>query len=253
MPSWRIHEKWGIRLLGFADRGIDKIVDEQLGHDSSRYDVEALNEIVCNIYAKYGAEGLRYFVLHHYLDRLMDILVMAFVHHYEYYAASEADPSKFAEDFLSEVEMMIRRDPKNLLSLFVCDLDTLLHTLRWMYPGKSRRRARKKFEEKLKEAYEAFRCDGGLRKKLSPAVGEVVDAVTRSLPCILLDVLEEELMGEKWGPIHRALQNVLAKASSMELKGLRERSKRLSDAERMSRFIVALTTHLKTKCQYQCA
>ncbi len=70
MPGWSLYKKWGRQLLGFADKEIDEIADKCFGHDAGRYDVDALRRSVWVVYSRHGLKGLRYFVLHHYMDRL---------------------------------------------------------------------------------------------------------------------------------------------------------------------------------------
>lgn len=84
VPSWRLHEKWGKRLLGSRyRREIDERIDRgdfevevsgfrlRMHHDAGRSG--ALGEFwdVANHFLReYGYDGLVQFVLHHVLDRL---------------------------------------------------------------------------------------------------------------------------------------------------------------------------------------
>ena len=75
MPSWATHNEVCEKLLGFYEREIDEIVDFKLGHDSSRYDAGKLAEAVNIVEKKYSELGLKQLILHHYLDRIQDLIV----------------------------------------------------------------------------------------------------------------------------------------------------------------------------------
>ncbi len=36
MPPWKVHRKWGEKLLGFSNSEIDKLIDELEGHDAGQ-------------------------------------------------------------------------------------------------------------------------------------------------------------------------------------------------------------------------
>jgi len=75
MPSWKVHRTVGKVVCNFYDHEIDKLIDLTEGHDAGRYDSQVLKEQFEYVYEKWGPEGVCYYVLHHILDRLSDILV----------------------------------------------------------------------------------------------------------------------------------------------------------------------------------
>ena len=74
MPSWRLHAKWGDLVIGFHSEEIDEIIDKSEGHDSGRYDVEALKTQLATVSSQFGVKGELYYILHHILDRFEDRL-----------------------------------------------------------------------------------------------------------------------------------------------------------------------------------
>jgi len=48
-PAWKVHRIIGEKLLGYYNYEIDKIIDAELSHDASRYDVSKLAEAVRTI------------------------------------------------------------------------------------------------------------------------------------------------------------------------------------------------------------
>ncbi|GEM_PF-1782189 len=75
MPSWKVHRIIGEIVCNFYDHEIDKLIDLTERHDAGRYDSQVLKEQFKYVYRKWGAEGICYYVLHHILDRLSDIVV----------------------------------------------------------------------------------------------------------------------------------------------------------------------------------
>lgn len=75
MPSWALHRKWGIKICGFYSEEIDRLIDAKEKHDAGRYDTEVFLKQVEYVYYKHGIEGVKYYLLHHLMDRLKDRLV----------------------------------------------------------------------------------------------------------------------------------------------------------------------------------
>ncbi len=75
MPSWKVHRTIGKIVCNFYDHEIDKLIDLTEGHDAGRYDSQVVKEQFEYVYKRWGSEGVCYYVLHHILDRLSDIVV----------------------------------------------------------------------------------------------------------------------------------------------------------------------------------
>ncbi len=76
MPSWRCHKLVGeIICLGYYDHEIDRLIDAGGRHDLARYDEGELIREAMMVLRRFGGNGLCYYILHHVLDRLQDILV----------------------------------------------------------------------------------------------------------------------------------------------------------------------------------
>ena len=78
MVSWSSHRVVGQVICGTYYTSIDELIDNALGHDSSRYDIEKLYKLYKTVKQRYGEQGLCYAVLHHYIDRLSDIIASEF-------------------------------------------------------------------------------------------------------------------------------------------------------------------------------
>ncbi len=248
MPSWKTHEIIGDLVLGYHNSEIDKIVDFTFGHDSSRYDAEKLIEAIDRILSNYGEIGLKYFILHHYLDRLVDILVSEISFAYESYILSQEKIDKLCTEIAENSLNRLFCDPKNILSLFVYDLETLKRVLSFIYHGKSRRRQRKHFEELLDEAYVKLQRYEKFEFVRS-IVLEVLRGIKNSFNKILFLVLTDESFGNP-RTIHR-----IAWSTGMKLIS---RSYRLSKyshepsnnlMEDLPKFISVLIDHFKLRLQ----
>jgi len=115
LPNWALHRLWGERICSYYSGGIDSLVDKDFGHDSSRYDVETLEKAVDIVASKHGYRGLCYLALHHYLDRLVDLLVST-LSDYTFIGAPRPEAYR---DIRYEVYDRLLHDPKNLLSALV--------------------------------------------------------------------------------------------------------------------------------------
>ncbi len=74
-PSHRVHEIVGKMICHFSSKYIDVLIDgERGGHDKGRRDCGKLLEQATEIRNKYGENGLCYYVLHHYLDKIVSII-----------------------------------------------------------------------------------------------------------------------------------------------------------------------------------
>ena len=108
---------WGERICSYYSSEIDSLVDRDFGHDSSRYNIEVLERVVDIVVSRHGEGGLCYLVLHHYLDRLVDILVSTLSD----YAFMDVFGPEAYEDVRSQVYNRLLHDPKNILSALISD------------------------------------------------------------------------------------------------------------------------------------
>jgi len=74
-PSWKVHRTVGDIVCNFHNHEIDKLIDSTERHDAGRYDKVILSEQIDYVWNKWKWEGVCYYVLHHILDRLADIIV----------------------------------------------------------------------------------------------------------------------------------------------------------------------------------
>ena len=189
LPSWYTHRVIGGRVCGYYNSDIDGIVDGVGGggHDVSRYDVGGFAEAVEYVRASFGEGGLCYFILHHYLDRLLDILVMSLVRVFESYKSNPTTSREAALQVKGMVGELLAKDPSNVLSLIVCDLGTLLKTLKSTYSEYSRwQRERKRAKrERLLRAFNELTTGYKWLLELKPVILKVLEQVRESLDCIL--------------------------------------------------------------------
>lgn len=75
MPSWKVHREVGKIIIGFYDHRIDGLIDSAEAHDAGRYDIAVLARDLKYVWGRWGWEGVCYYVLHHVLDRIQDIVV----------------------------------------------------------------------------------------------------------------------------------------------------------------------------------
>jgi len=74
MPSHRVHRIVGNIICGFSFKDIDVLIDKRGRHDVGRMDCGELLKQVAKVYSKYGEQGLCYYVLHHYLDKIDSLI-----------------------------------------------------------------------------------------------------------------------------------------------------------------------------------
>jgi len=163
LPTWVLHRLWGERICSYYSSKIDRLVDRDFGHDSSRYDVEVLKKAVDIAISKHGDRGLCYLILHHYLDRLVDILVSALSE----YAFMDVFGPKVYEDVRSQVYNRLLHAPKNILSALISDNTDL--QIRIGVSG----------SESLQR----------LRDRVGITVQRVLESIEGSLDCIIHSIL----------------------------------------------------------------
>ncbi|RLE55238.1 MAG: hypothetical protein DRJ40_08600 [Thermoprotei archaeon] len=200
MSTWKLHRFIGEKLLGYSNPEIDKLVDCVTLHDVTRYNIEALVKVVEGIvYPRYGEIGLKYFTLHHFLDRIIEIEVKKYKDYLilSYYASHISNlpfsfttytppiysrPEYSACGLVEDIMLRIGRDPCNVLTLFVARPEEIKHIIYLDYRG----RVRKMKLTRLKEAIEKLKqlgCSHGdtvvllrriIREVLSLVCGHIV-------------------------------------------------------------------------------
>jgi len=189
--SWNLHKVWGNVICSFYSEDIDRLVDSTGAHDASRYSIENLEEAVDYVKSRYEEKGLCYFVLHHYLDRLVDILTSTLSDYYELYVYGFRSLEDAYRDVQDEALNTLMCDPKNVLTLTIYDLNQVLHALEFTYFGSRRRRSRKQAEERLKKANENIKKNPRLIA-LGNIVYRVLIAIQGLFPCVLFTTLNDE-------------------------------------------------------------
>ncbi len=144
--------------MGFYEPKIDEIIDFKLGHDSSRYDADKLAEA-----------GLKQLILHHYLDRIQDLMI-------SYKAEGVKNPKEFEFDERNIFNLIAY--PPDLLEKATYDIYSRIPS------GKSRRSKRREARKKLKEIYEGLKEHQELMC-LKPLVREVIQMVENNFEFIM--------------------------------------------------------------------
>ena len=107
MVSHRLHRNVGRLLLGYSFSDIDRLIDAGERHDASRYELYDPAHQVEYAYEMHGYDGVRYFVLHHLLDRLVDRLASVFAEGLKSFAKNPVcDPGAVREGLLSAVRSL---------------------------------------------------------------------------------------------------------------------------------------------------
>jgi len=116
MPSHIVHRVVGERICGFSSEEIDRLIDSSEQHDASRYSCSHLLAHAKQVLSRYGDKGLCYLVLHHYLDKFMNI-VFGRVWHYGKIKAL-MDPVSVTKQVFEHLEVDVRRGFEDEISVF---------------------------------------------------------------------------------------------------------------------------------------
>ncbi len=199
MPSWDIHKIVCEELIGFYEQEIDKFIDYEFAHDASRYDIKQLNKVINIIYNKYGSNGLKQLIVHHYLDRLADILLSELIHYFEVYLIENRTIEESIHELISSIKTRLDLDPANILNLFIQSLDRLMSVTGILYSGKGKRQKRLSLEERLKKAYNDLFNYPNLKHLLTGYIRDVISRVKTNLEFILyvIIVIDEERVDNK--------------------------------------------------------
>ncbi len=246
MVSWQLHRLLGDDICCFHSTEIDRLIDQANGHDSSRYNVSEFERIFRVVKSKYGNKGICYLILHHYLDRLVDILVSKLTDYYELYALGYRELNEAYEKMREEVYTRLYYDPKNILSLLVTDLQTLLNTLHSTYSGRSRRRQRNRYKELLEKAYREIHNNNVLYETRS-TVNFILNALHQSVDCILYTVLLDETF--RSSPLDRMGNVLQVKIARYIYRGFTELAEKLLSEDRIYRFLSYMLDRAREGCQ----
>jgi len=126
MPSHVVHRVVGERICEFSSEEIDKLVDSFGRHDASRYSCSHLLAHDKQVLSRFGDKGLCYLVLHHYLDKFMNI-VFGRVWHYGK-IRTLIDPASVAKRVFEYLEVAVRRGFEDEISVFKV-LEVVVHRL----------------------------------------------------------------------------------------------------------------------------
>ncbi len=236
MPSWKAHREIGKLICNFYSSEIDKLIDKPELHDASRYDIGELEKIVKEVKEKYGEKGLHYLALHHYVDRLADILVRELSDGYESYVNGE----DIKDIFLSIREFslaLLRIDPKNIFSLLIYDFETIKQKIGVLYP-KLKGKRRRELIERLKSAYEKLQTSNTLLE-LRSVVLSVLKRIEQNFDYICLRILMDESFNSPRF-LNRICQSIRMKSASYNYQGLEERAGKLMDQNNLQNFILAI-------------
>lgn len=192
MPSWKVHRIVCRRFCNYYNPEIDSIVDEEDGHDISRYDVERLAKTVEYVRSKHGERGLCQLIVHHYLDRLVDLMIHELVEAYS--ELDTIDPEVLALQIVDRIMEFLPKDPGNILSLMINDLTTLSLTANHIYRGRRRQKSRSRKKHMLMIAYFELRQPqySWLLELLGPVIRKVLDNITNNLNQVLCLIFTDE-------------------------------------------------------------
>jgi hypothetical protein len=143
LPSHRVHRIIGERICGYSNPVIDELIDGYIGieeldetvessrtlhldlfgeshqeekHDAARTSCSDLFKQVEAIYSRFGDKGLCYYVLHHYLDKFINILRGQILHTLGLSLSS--DPEWIRSEFLPRLEYYVGEGYEMEVSVF---------------------------------------------------------------------------------------------------------------------------------------
>ena len=198
MGSWKVHKVIGETLLGYYNHEIDKIIDSTPRHDSSRYDIKELAKLVELVKNRFGTKDLYYMVLHHYIDRLVSLLISEICYLFDMYYSQDI----FRRELLKFKDKILKRlflDPSNILNVFVQEYREILHHLLIDLAGRVDSRKKHKMIKRLDETYEALKDYPELKEELGSIIDAVRSSIRRKLRFIIKVIIsEEEIFRKVW-------------------------------------------------------
>jgi len=245
MPSWKAHREIGELICNFYSNEIDKLIDKQELHDASRYDIKELEKIVKEVKEKYGEKGLHYLALHHYIDRLADILVKELTDGYESYVNGKDIKDIFLN--MKEISLAsLRVDPKNIFSLLIYDFETIKQKIGFLYP-KLKGKRRREIIERLKKAHEKLQTSNTLAE-LKPIALSVLKRIEQNFDYICLRILTDESFNTPRF-LNRICQSIRMRLASYKYQGFEEKVEKLLDRNNLQNFILAIVDMFGKNCK----
>ena len=143
MPSHRVHRIIGERICEYSNPVIDELIDGYIGieelnetvessrtlhldlfggsrqeekHDAARTSCSDLLKQVEAVYSRFGDKGLCYYILHHYLDKLPNILRGQLLHRLGLSHCN--DPELIISEFLPRLEVYMEEGYEAEVSVF---------------------------------------------------------------------------------------------------------------------------------------
>ncbi len=147
MPSWRVHKVLSGVVYGRHTPDVDVLADTHEGHDAGRYRADILLEHIDQVRLRYGDVGLCCYVPHHFLDRLVDIVVSELSTILDRAIYRIGLPSY--EEFRYNILKRLKYDAKNLLALILvanseADLDKVFTFSALYYSRSVKKRLRER-------------------------------------------------------------------------------------------------------------
>ncbi len=197
MPSWEVHRKVGELLLGYSDTEVDKLVDCYLGHDTTRYDPDKVIKLIENV-LRCDNDRVRYAILHHYLDRLVDLVSMFISRLVEFCVRVPIYCPDVCEPF-SKIEKFVVQDACNIFNLFITNPEELINFVyTWYYDSRRRRVKVGRVELWIEKIRELEATRPVLYKYIRDRALEVVEKLRRKLKMVLkVIMLEDEQVSRK--------------------------------------------------------
>jgi len=229
---------WGQMVCSFYSSEIDRAIDSANLHDVSRYVVEELEKILFKVESRFGEKGVCYLILHHYLDRLTDVIVKTLSTKYEFFATGHKSLDDTYRSFYIDSEVLLFFDPKNILSLIRFDINKIKSVLYLRYS----RSSRKNYEKRLEEIYNRIRNSPRLLQLREP-ISRVLNKLHSLYPCLLLTVLLDET--SRSSTLNR-LANTLQVKIVVEI--MKFGASKLLDRTKLENFITHITQRLCEEC-----
>ncbi len=147
MVSWSSHRELGLLICGAYYPDIDKLIDVK-PHDLSIYNAVEFIKQYRYVKTVYGEKGICYFILHHYIDRLVDILSQDL----SYFIIQP--PPDICNEFNKRIYDKLLNDPKNVLTIILhSDLRKVLNLL---YTFVRYSKDRREWEDRIRRNYEVL-------------------------------------------------------------------------------------------------
>lgn len=235
MPSGEVHRKIGFLLLNFYDPEVDKLIDCDPDHDATRYDLDKAIILIEQI-LKRDDNRVRYAMLHHYLDRLVDLLVseiLRYIKIFRWYEGRE-EVLKFWKvdpcDIIHVIKKDLTRDPCNIFNLFITPEDEIVYCIYKRYDSRRRGELKRRFREQIEKLKKLRETRPELYTYIAEKTLEVVDKIKQNFLLIIKIILFEDEQ------VNRKLDSALSQVIRGEIDRTNVRdSKEIDKIERIYR------------------